>query len=138
MKELENYYALGELSEEVAQALKINVLGVYIKESFAQEIENGEIGKFLKENDFDYECLGVDFFMFFATSPHQVRDGGGGNLILCHHFNSYIIEGISTKEKNYALRIKLSQLENGFKFWECIGFDTNYNPKQNDVILWER
>ena len=86
-------------------------------------------------NDIDYDCLGIDSLANVVEFPTEVRDGGN-TLILIKAFKDYNLMCNAMDERCYALRIKRQKDETGNDFWECIDFETHYNLKRRDPILW--
>ena len=130
------YTYYGNISEELQINLELKDLPVLIKDSFEQEILNGPRDKFIRMADMDYDSIGTDIFMNLVEYPHQVRNGGGNMLLLVQSFPAYkISDGMSVKEKCYAMRIAPTSNEN---YWEVIDFEVKYNLNRNDQILWEK
>lgn len=133
------YTYLGWFSEDASEFLEAKYLPILIKDEFLQELKNGEVGKFVRINDFDAFCLGLDEILGLAAEyPYQIRDGGGGISYLCiRPVEGYVDYGKVVKDYCYMLRIVPAQSEDGEEFWECIEVETNYNLYRNDAVLWD-
>lgn len=132
----EGYTYCGNIPENLQIALEMKGLPVFMKNSYAKEIECGAIGSFLRIVDVDYQCLGTDMFINLIEYPEQVRDGGDGALLFVRSFDAYEEYGKKVEPRCYSMRIVLSLDEKGHEFWECIDFETHYNLYCNDTILW--
>ena len=134
---MSDYTDWGNLSQEACNDLGIESHTVYIKNSYVEEIDHGPIGKYLRTNDIDYDCLGIDMFVNLVEFPIQIRDGGGGALILINWSDGFKYQGKLTGKFSYALRIITNYDLEGNPFLEVVDIDIDYNMKRNDPILWE-
>ena len=131
----DEYTDWGGIDKEIRNALDLPDIPVLIKNSYISDIMNNSHGQFLRTHDIDYDCLGIDSLANVVEFPTEVRDGGN-TLILIKAFKDYNLMCNDMDERCYALRIKRQKDETGNDFWECIDFETHYNLKRRDPILW--
>lgn len=133
----EGYSNFGTLSTKAVRDLELKDLSMLMKDSFVEEIEQGEIGKFLHNANYDYAFMGIEMFINLIEYPQQIRDGGGDALLLIQAFDGYTEYGKSIDPYCISLRIIPITDENGNEFWECIDVETHYNLHRKDAILWK-
>lgn len=114
----------------------IDDLPLVMKYSLNEKIAHGDIYRELSKRDDDYIYFGESHFSIFAEYPYQVRDGGGGSLLLIRDYNGRIYQGEKIAPEAYALRIVRIVYDLGRDCWEAVDFDINYNMKRNEEILW--
>lgn len=131
------YIDIGVLPDEVVYNMNLDNNIVLIEASFAEEIDKGSIGQFLRKADIDYECLGINMLSSVIEYPQQVREGGEDTLLLIKSFSGYAEYGKTITPYCLALYIVLMIDEKGQVFWKCINVETHYNFYRKDTILWE-
>lgn len=134
----DGYTDLGWLPEEISEIQELNSLSVLAKESYLNDILRGEIGNELVCMGYERGWIEMELFENMVEHPNQIRDGGGGALLLiCQDGGYWESADKYIEDRYYAMRIIPVTDKDGNSFWEFVDFDLQYNLKRQDYILWK-
>ncbi len=86
---------------------------------------------------YERDWIEMELFENMVEHPNQIRDGGGGALLLiCQDGGYWEYADKYIEERYYAMRIIPVTDKEGNSFWEFVDFDLQYNLKRHDTVFW--
>ena len=134
----DGYCEVSSLPSTFVEEYELETDVIIVKKSYLEQLRNGEFGNLLDSMGFDRYFIEENFLVSFAQDPLQIREMGGGALLLADMYGGYWTDSSSFHEPRcFAMRIVPVEIEGG-RFWEFVDFDLHYNLKRKDRVLWKR